>query len=84
MPERHKRPTTHQFRISAPALRDRVEDIPVFMNNLLRKFCRMHGRSAAISISREMGSQPGNRISARFEPKTRVLGGTIESVSGLR
>ncbi|WP_281494227.1 sigma-54-dependent Fis family transcriptional regulator, partial [Panacagrimonas perspica] len=35
------------FPIKVPALRDRLEDIPVFMNHFLRKFCRMHNRSAA-------------------------------------
>ncbi|WP_269619648.1 sigma-54-dependent Fis family transcriptional regulator [Zhongshania sp. BJYM1] len=31
------------FPITVPALRDRLEDIPVFMRYFLRKYCEMHG-----------------------------------------
>jgi two-component system, NtrC family, response regulator HydG len=34
------------FPIIVPPLRERLEDIPVFMNHFLRKFCLLHNRSA--------------------------------------
>ena len=34
------------FPIIVPPLRERLEDIPVFMNHFLRKFCSLHNRSA--------------------------------------
>lgn len=53
------------FPIKVPALRDRLEDIPVFMNHFLRKFCRMHDRSAAGFTGRAIDAMlsyhwPGN------------------------
>ncbi len=33
------------FPIRVPSLRERREDIPVFMNHFLRKFCQRHGRN---------------------------------------
>ncbi len=34
------------FPIVVPPLRERLEDIPVFMNHFLRKYCALHNRSA--------------------------------------
>ena len=53
------------FPIQVPALRDRLEDIPVFMNHFLRKFCRMHDRKVSGFTSRAIDALlsyhwPGN------------------------
>ncbi|MGQ0620648.1 MAG: sigma 54-interacting transcriptional regulator [Panacagrimonas sp.] len=53
------------FPILVPALRDRLEDIPVFMNHFLRKFCRMHTRSVSGFTGRAIDAMlsyhwPGN------------------------
>jgi DNA-binding NtrC family response regulator len=53
------------FPIQVPALRERLEDIPVFMNHFLRKYCRLHGRSASGFTSRAIDAMlsyqwPGN------------------------
>jgi len=51
--------------IQVPALRDRIEDIPVFMNYFLQKFCRLHERRVAGFTSRAIDAMlaypwPGN------------------------
>lgn len=53
------------FPIRVPALRERLEDIPVFMNHCLRKFARLHQRSPAGFTGRAIDAMlnypwPGN------------------------
>lgn len=53
------------FPILVPALRERIEDIPVFMNHFLRKFCALHKRQVAGFTSRAIDGMlsyawPGN------------------------
>ncbi|WP_029890396.1 sigma-54-dependent Fis family transcriptional regulator [Polycyclovorans algicola] len=47
------------FPVHVPALRDRVEDIPVFMNHFMRKYCDLHGRTAAGFTSRAVDALLG-------------------------
>ena len=77
------------FPIRVPALRDRLEDIPVFMNHFLRKFCRMHGRSAAGFTGRAIDNMlsyhwPGNIRELENVVERGVIlapdGGAIDSV----
>jgi DNA-binding NtrC family response regulator len=53
------------FPIIVPALRDRLEDIPVFMNHFLHRFCALHDRSVKGFTSRAIDAMlsyhwPGN------------------------
>lgn len=53
------------FPITVPALRDRLEDIPVFMNYFLHKYCKLHNRSVKGFTSRAITAMlsykwPGN------------------------
>lgn len=53
------------FPIMVPSLRDRLEDIPVFMNHFLRKFCALHQRSVSGFTGRAVDAMlsyawPGN------------------------
>lgn len=53
------------FPVTVPALRDRIEDIPVFMNHFLHKYQQIHGRKVtgftARSIDAMLNYQwPGN------------------------
>jgi two-component system response regulator HydG len=77
------------FPIKVPALRDRLEDIPVFMNHFLRKFCRMHNRSAAGFTGRAIDHMlsyhwPGNIRELENVVERGVIlapdGGAIDSV----
>ena len=77
------------FPIRVPALRDRLEDIPVFMNHFLRKFCRMHDRSAAGFSGRAIDNMlsyhwPGNIRELENVVERGVIlapdGGAIDSV----
>ncbi len=76
--------------IRVPALRDRLEDIPVFMNHFLRKFCRLHGRAAAGFTGRAIDAMlsyhwPGNIRELENVVERGVIlapdgGGAIDSV----
>lgn len=77
------------FPIKVPALRDRLEDIPVFMNHFLRKFCRMHARNAAGFTGRAIDAMlsyhwPGNIRELENVVERGVIlapdGGAIDSV----
>ena len=77
------------FPIRVPALRDRLEDIPVFMNHFLRKFCRMHDRNAAGFTGRAIDAMlsyhwPGNIRELENVVERGVImapdGGAIDSV----
>jgi transcriptional regulator with GAF, ATPase, and Fis domain len=77
------------FPIKVPALRDRLEDIPVFMNHFLRKFCRMHDRNAAGFTGRAIDHMlsyhwPGNIRELENVVERGVIlapdGGAIDSV----
>jgi transcriptional regulator with PAS, ATPase and Fis domain len=53
------------FPITVPSLRERLEDIPVFMNHFLRKYSRLHQRPVAGFTSRAINAMlsykwPGN------------------------
>ena len=77
------------FPIRVPALRDRLEDIPVFMNHFLRKFCRMHDRRVAGFTGRAIDHMlsyhwPGNIRELENVVERGVIlapdGGAIDSV----
>ncbi len=77
------------FPITVPALRDRIEDIPVFMNHFLRKFCQMHGRNAAGFTGRAIDAMlsyhwPGNIRELENVVERGVIlapdGGAIDSI----
>jgi two-component system, NtrC family, response regulator HydG len=77
------------FPIKVPSLRDRLEDIPVFMNHFLRKFCQLHGRKAAGFTGRAIDAMlsyhwPGNIRELENVVERGVImapdGGAIDSV----
>ncbi|WP_420465453.1 sigma 54-interacting transcriptional regulator [Panacagrimonas sp.] len=49
------------FPVRVPALRDRLEDIPVFMNHFLRKYCRLHARKVSGFTGRAIDAMLGYR-----------------------
>tara|TARA_R110000850_G_scaffold270071_4_gene402871 strand:+ start:11113 stop:12888 length:1776 start_codon:yes stop_codon:yes gene_type:complete len=77
------------FPILVPALRERIEDIPVFMNHFLRKFCERHNRNAAGFTGRAIDAMlsyawPGNIRELENVVERGVImapdGGAIDSI----